>query len=461
MPLSVIDPQFPQLPQILHEDFMRRFFQDHWLKAADPEITVESCEVSEKRHKPGKSFQLSYRIRMVNKLTRKIDCQLVSARLYPKDQKAQKVNKAQAGLAYVDNRFSAVSFLPELNMVLWAFPHDNQLEHLPILHSKPFLLSYFSAQRELSGLAENEEVSDVDYEVMHYLPEKSCMTRYRIVIKGNSSGQSPRIVLVYGKAYRDNTGEQVHKAMQALARQNPCCAEPLAYDVRHAVLWQAHVDGRPLEWKADSVFGPKLLVNLGRCVAAFHNCRIAGLPAYGIEQIIKQLQLTVETVNRHDPMLAERIAPVVRHLLTSYDEAAGHEDFETPLHMDLKLGNLLADGDRVTLIDMDEICRGDPLIDIGSFIANVYLNGLRAGAGMGEIENFIIAFLDSYGQSVNWKVGRIRLAWHISAALLHEVLRRSIRQQDTERMQIAAKIITVSENYCQQVLDAIKVLCHG
>jgi hypothetical protein len=102
---------------------------------------------------------------------------------------------------------------------------------------------------------------------------------------------------------------------------------------------------------------------------------------------------------------------------------------------------------RAVLIDLDSVRRGDHLIDAGSLIANFYLNGLRAGNTVPEIDTAVDAFIAIYAESIPWPIDRARLNWYIADALLHEVLRRSLRQYDEQRLQHSRTYLDLSERF--------------
>jgi Ser/Thr protein kinase RdoA (MazF antagonist) len=80
-----------------------------------------------------------------------------------------------------------------------------------------------------------------------------------------------------------------------------------------------------------------------------------------------------------------------------------------PIHADLHLANALVSGGRVTLIDLDNICYGDRLHDVGRFLSALRTSSIRihghchglAAAG----ESFLEAYLSHTGEDVS----RVRL----------------------------------------------------
>ncbi len=336
-------------------------------------------------------------------------------------------------------------------MMLWAFPYDKQLVNLPSLHDTEYLTNYFNNRPDIVRLFEKERVDSVDFKVMHYLPEKSCMTRYNLIIEDYITGNK-RHLQVFGKNYADDCAIQVYGIMTQLVGQSGYCAQPLFVDEHMNTLWQSHVPGIPLEWREEFVDSSELISNIAVCIAGFHGSRLTLAQPYNESEIFKQLQTSYDMVVVVDQTLANRVLSIVQGLTDRYC-ADGVSEIETPLHMDLKMGNLLVEENRVALIDMDGVCLGNPLVDIGSFIANVYLNGLRAKANQYSIDAFINEFIHNYSRMVEWQLDRFKLDWYVSAALIHEVIRRSFRQQDGEKMLLASAIVDVSERYLQRVIN--------
>ena len=79
--------------------------------------------------------------------------------------------------------FEQLAYLPETEMVVWSFPNDRKLTHLPQLLNLEFLASYLPATLTSLGLGDSREIETIATEVLHYLPERSCMIRYRLTIE--------------------------------------------------------------------------------------------------------------------------------------------------------------------------------------------------------------------------------------------------------------------------------------
>lgn len=408
-------------------------------------LVVETCLVEEKRYKPGKSCVLSYRLQLHDVRTGNSREQLVSARLYKPEKGLEEVNRARSQPLYLTPGLKPLAYLPAAGMVVWSFPNDRKLSHLPQLLDVEFLASHLPPKLGKLGVDESSEIADVRTELLHYLPERSCMMRYHVTVKRRSTGE-PCAVTLYGKTYRDDGGAEVYSIMREFAEQMPGSAVPLGYDPELRTLWQSHVPGEPFLWETlPASHAPDVFRDIARCVAKFHRCAVRTRRRFDLDDIDQSLLDTIEVAERACPDLAGRIQSAVNMLRGQRRSIAWSDPAATPIHRDLKMRNFLIDGEAVGLIDMDCVCIGDPLSDVGSLIANFYMNGIRAGSDMSSIRNNVEGFSRAYAESVPWAVSRPRVNWYTAAAFIHEITRRSIRQLDVERVRYISDYLDLSE----------------
>lgn len=454
----IYDPSFPQIAQVLQSDVMLKLFQDLWLSSTDTEasnIKIASCQVGEKRYKPGKNFMLTYTLELHNEATQANYEQLVTAKLNPVHSDPLKLTGYLDNSILLSTGLPPVCYLAEVDMMLWSFPYDNQLVYLPEILDTTTLCSFFTEQLSGLGLALTEVIRTVQADILHYLPEQSCMIRYTLDIVDTKLNEvsEGRQIFIYGKNYRDDSGAHVFAIMSQLAGQTDHCAKPLHYDAATRTLWQGHVSGKPFEWHSSP--DNQLIAKVAACIADFHSCHIDSADQYDLPKINQQLHAACDSATIASPLLGKEVKVIVDDLLQLQSQLNWQSMRCAPLHLDLKMGNLLVAEDKVYLIDMDCVSLGDPSVDTGSFIANLYLNGLRAGASVSAIDTLVAVFISAYKEAVVWDVDTAKLDWYIAAALIHEVLRRSIRQQSDERIKHNQSIINVSQQYAARCRELI------
>ncbi|QPK64604.1 aminoglycoside phosphotransferase family protein [Methylomonas sp. LL1] len=426
------DPRFPQMADALNPAVMGPLLG--WVLGMPGIKTghVECC-ISEKRHKPGKSLVIGYRLKaQSNKV---LQSRYVTGRLCPPGAASRECELARSKRP--DLAAGALMFLHEPAMLIWAFPYDRKLINLPALLDAESVKSRIGAP-DLTG---DDRVLAVESEVLHYLPEQSCMIRYRVSLAGSDQTR-----LLYAKNYADDSGRDVFKVMRQLSSQFSWGAKALAYDAQTRTLWQSHVPGRTLCWAdLQTAKGLALAERIGHCAAAFHACKIDTVQRFSQSDVTEGLLATVRLAEQTRPELAEPIESRVAGLLA--DELNLPKPALATLHHDLKLNNFLVDGDKLGLIDLDCVCLGDPLADLASLIANFYLHGLREGDSVEQVHPLVKQLVGSYMAHSVHAVSLPALHWQVAAALIHEVTRRSLRQMDDLRIAHIQSYLTLSESY--------------
>jgi hypothetical protein len=408
-------------------------------------LRIDACIIGEKRYKPGKSFVLSYRLHVHDVRTGAKHEQVVSARLCRPGEGLTEFHRAKARQLVRTPGVQALAYLPEIEMVTWSFPNDRKLTHLPKLLDVEFLRTYLPEELRALGVGESNEILAVMPEILHYLPERSCMIRYRLSLKDPATGKYGALT-IYGKNYRDEDGAEVYSIMQQLSAQIPGSAVPLGYAQKLRTVWQSHIPGEPFLWETLQTSEMKnTFSGIARCVAKFHSCTLRTDRRFDLSDLDESLMDTIVAARQAYPDFEDRIASLVSALLTQRRSMGWSETLITPIHRDLKMRNFLIDGEHIALIDMDCVCLGDPLSDLGSLIANFYMNGIRAGCPTDRIRESVEVFGRAYAESVPWSLSWPRVDWYTAAAFVHEVTRRSIRQLDGERVKHISEYLDLCE----------------
>lgn len=444
-----IDSQCPHLSTALQPSLMQELLQRALLDPLDHEgqrLRMNACIVGEKRYKPGKSFVLSYRLHLHDAHTGAKHEQVVSARLCRPDEGLAEFHRARSRQLVRTPGVRALAYIPEIEMVVWSFPNDRKLSHLPKLLDVEYLKTCLPEKLRALGVGESHEIAAIVPEILHYLPERSCMIRYHLSLKDRSTGEHGALT-IYGKTYRDEDGAEVYSIMRQLSAQIPGSAAPLGYDQKLRTVWQSHIPGKPFLWETlEEAQIPETFRGIARAVAQFHSCTVRTDCRFDLSDLDESLVDTIAAARQAYPDMEGRIALLVNALLAQRRSMGWSEPLTTPIHRDLKMRNFLIDGEHIALIDMDCVCLGDPLSDIGSLIANFYLNGIRAGCHQDRIREAVDVFCLTYAECIPWRLSWPQVDWYTAAAFIHEVTRRSIRQLDGERVKHISEYLDLCES---------------
>ena len=116
----------------------------------------------------------------------------------------------------------------------------------------------------------------------------------------------------------------------------------------------------------------------------------------------------------------------------------------------------MVDENNICLIDLDSVCLGDPLADVGSLVSNFYRNGLHAGRDISYVDKIVEQFLHVYAEISTQKFERSQLNWYIAAAFAHEVIRRILRQRHEIGLKHIQTYLNLSKRYAGLIVEELE-----
>jgi aminoglycoside phosphotransferase (APT) family kinase protein len=225
------------------------------------------------------------------------------------------------------------------------------------------------------------------------------------------------------KLDRDDSGQRAVRVAGAIGmdRSELCpgvaLVEPLGYShPDRASVW-APAPGMTL-WERARVAGPlvvaQLVRNLGRALRVLHESRVDkadALKALG-EPVVDR---SAEDEHRATSRAGEHIQALLPATGSSYcnvlAEVAGRLSRLPPepptfIHGDIKGENLAVDGYRMSLLDLDRCSWGDPALDLGKFLADIWWWCSRSRLDEAAIS---ASFIHGYGSDPPSRWARARL----------------------------------------------------
>lgn len=401
-------PELPHLPALLDEAAMRGI-----LGAALPEIGIEQCRVQRVKYRPGRNCLITWQAKMEGRDREEILGYVMACR---KGESARVFEEAARGAVH----------LAALDAVLWPFPQDRKLRGIEMLADP----SRIEAEIVPEIARPNSEFK---FEPIQYAAERSCTVRLRL----------PRErVTAYGKFYLPGEAGPVWRAIQAIWQSGGIAIpEPLAFHRSSESLWLKEVSGKSLDrFDPEDAATWQFHARTGATLAALHRMRIDGLPAMTAGDVARKLDAAVELVARARPDLEERLRRLADRL--SANTITARSGIVATLHGDLHLKNIFVGEDgEIALIDLDNLCAGDPLIDLGSFIAYLYFRAMSGGRPIGEAERIAQAIVGGYGDAPD----RPALNRQIALALISERAYRCLTRMKQDRFHLIGPLLDLAE----------------
>jgi aminoglycoside phosphotransferase len=316
------------------------------------------------------------------------------------------------------------------------------LRHLPEVIDAERVRSHLPWELLPNNVPGSGGLTALTNSVAHYLPEKSCTTRYDL--RWHVAG-TPHELTLYGKTFKGEEGKEIYERMVHFwrtSRQDPgsiTVAQPLAYTQTVKTIWQQAIVGVPLARVIDESNYEGYLAAVATGLATLHKSRLASSRTVTIEDHLVESRKKALKLGQALPLLTTPLQALLQRLETEVPSvtAADH----TLIHGDCQFGNLLAQDDRVAFLDFDDCVQGDPMRDVANFI--VYLHFYIFSPTLRDAMS--ATFLASYRRVVEWEVSAERLTWHLRVQFFNKAY-RAYFQQAAGTEQEVLRILDLASN---------------
>jgi hypothetical protein len=450
------DRAIPHLPEALDAATMRWIFQSTLFAdrpARQPSggpgrWQVRRCEIEWIKYRPGKNCTVAYRVGVHDPSTNRDSEQLLCARVFEEGRSRARFQAIPVETLVPPQVGHAILHLPEMDMIVCTFPNDIKLHALPSLVDAARLRSELLPAVVAAAAGPGWTITAVMSDVVQYVPEETCTVRVRAHLESAPAGER-RSIIVYGKIAKEGHGADTFTMMQRLwdcgARRDGRLrmAQPLVYDFDRHALWQRGVPGAAL-LEEDLTGRRSLLASAADAVGALHTSGVACSRSVDVADARSRLAEMKRILPRIAPSCRGTLEPLVDRLLAR-GEHLGDQPVAV-LHGDLRLRHLIVDGDDVSLIDVDTVCRGSPWQDIGSLAAAMLYKGMLARLPRHVIEDSLCAFCAHYARSVPWSMRKDVVSWYTAVALINERAFRCVTRLQQDKLEKVEDLVELASH---------------
>ncbi len=206
--------------------------------------------------------------------------------------------------------------------------------------------------------------------LLRHKPGRRALVSYELDLEDGGT------TTVLGKARAKGLDERSYRVQKTLWREGQPVPEPLGIVPEFYMWLQKKVAGVPAMEKLTGTGGRGLARKAAGLAHGLHESRVGPLrPPHGIDRELEILHQRLPLVVAVNPRWEKRIERVLR-LCNRVGEGLRQPELR-PVHRDFYPDQVLVDGDRLWLLDLDLYCLGDPALDIGNFAAHLTEYSLR------------------------------------------------------------------------------------
>jgi hypothetical protein len=237
-------------------------------------------------------------------------------------------------------------------------------------------------KRGLRSLLTGEQVLRIcGIEVLRHKAGKRCVIQYDAFTE--PPGNPAESFAILGKIRAHRAPATSYNLQQAFWRagfddageDGIAVAEPVAVLDELQMWFQRKAPGAT----ATTLISPEASLNLPKRVAEaavkIHRANVATEKKHGMADELRILKECFAAVTQQRPEFAARL----ENLFSNCERAAASLTNRpgVGIHRDFYADQILSNGDRLTILDFDLYCHGDPALDIGNFIGHLTEQALR------------------------------------------------------------------------------------
>lgn len=448
------DSVLPQLPLVFDTEYMRREFATHLAQRTASNthketLDITDCRIERVKYRPGRNCLICYRLSFHDNRIGTTREQLLCARIYEVNGGLSRYRKAANNTLFETPHVPPLMCLPQLDMVVWAFPNERKLNSLHLLIDPVYLKRHLLPDVIRPHWGPDWEIADLNHDVAHYAPEYTYSLRAHVRLCHKVSA-TQRDWTIYGKTYYNGQGVETYALMEQLRQQNLLVPKPLLYQEGQRILWQEGLEGRTLQESCpNDQFDDVLTANIAKAITRFHGALLKRTRRITTGELAEQLE-------RVNGLLAGRpeggtLRTVTKRLAAQAKHIVPNET--VTLHGDLHPANILLDGDRIALIDLDSVATGSAASDIGSWIAALLYRARLRGEQVETIMPSIAGFVEAYRSHASWRLDPGELRWYTATALIGERVFRCLTRLKPGRQALIDDLIHLADRIgCGELL---------
>jgi hypothetical protein len=416
------DAQFPQGKVIINKLAMKEIFQERLPGFAQGRLQIDALDLLHFHYKPGPKCEVCYALQVKDLATGRAGRQILSGVVKPNGAAAKKYAKAQREAHFQPEFGPAIHFFSDLKMILWGFPNDARLKQLPQLLNHRRRLEIFRQHWPAMQFPPEINLAEAATKLIKYAPADRCTLRHDLRL---SNGKA---LTIYSKTFGPKIdGAQIFKTMQELWNALVCghaseliIPEPLFFVPELDTLFVSGLEGENLDERLAEIDINKIAAAAGAGLARLQQCRLEGLPLYSDEEALSEVAEVEKTLEAQHAAVSV-IAGTLRKKYSALTPVT-----PAPIHGAFRLSQLLLANGKIALIDFDDFKLGNPIADVGSFVAHLLYLPLREKLTMEQSRAAIRHFCRAYAETAPWGLPNDVLVWQTAAHLLGHQIKKCI-----------------------------------
>jgi len=299
--------------------------------------------------------------------------------------------------------------LAEHNAILYLFPNDPAIDGLRIIENpkkvQRILYQHYGKYPEKKWRISDRKLK---FTIMRYKPERRAVIRFDAKAV-NLQDNSKEMLSVFARIYADDSGRKVfdtHKSLYQFSLNNERfnIPQPIVYLPDRGILLMERLEGKTqLDCIRDNEI--ETLNSTARAIASLHEVNLNCLPELTPASLIESVGASFEMISEIAPNLSDEAGTIHDALIK---EIGNHSKTAVGfVHGDFYHGQIIIGNNQAGIIDFDRSYMGDPIADLGNFMAHIRLLKLKGNINNNDVIEKV--FLSAYEKSICKKLDENRI----------------------------------------------------
>lgn len=454
-----LDPAVPRLATALDPAAMHLIFSD---LLHDKGQSLRRCEIDRVKYRPGRNCSIVYRLHLHDHLHVHLHdhghdqgrggdhVQWVATRLC-NGQGEQRQRKAGLRKQHATRGGPSLAFIPALDMLSWWWPNDAKLDATAVLADEASMQQRWLPPLVAAMSGGRGRLLKAKLQVVQYVPELRVTARVELEWQ-DEDGRCVQAE-AYAKSSREPDTATAHALLAALQASDAWrqgrlkTPAALLHQPQIQLHWQSAMQGQA--WSTlDSARRLQLAPVLAAQIATLHATPIQLSRTMDAKALLDPLNDAVTMFTALLPECGEDLQRASRALQAAWPRF--EQLPQMTLHGDLHAGNVLVDGDTVSLIDLDGLRRGAAELELGAWAAEVIANDLLKAADAAASAAQTDALFAAYAQARHQVLDPAMLAWATAWSLIAQRARRCVVNLKPGRAAMVPRLIQMAAQWAEQ-----------
>jgi aminoglycoside phosphotransferase len=369
------------------------------------EIFADTFEILDIFHIPGKALKLLAHFKESNPSA---ETAVIVINFYHENES---LSNHQIAIGRAINP-TKIGLISKWHAVARIFPEDADL---------PGLGGMLELKKVAEILGEPVNINfNANWKMLRYQAGKRCALRYDF----NHTGSQ-----YFGKT---QSGDEAAKTHQRLCQMwnHPerrfNMPRPIACDKDLGARWEAFVPGVSLEEALLNGDLTALITEITRNLTYLHTLEIPDLPPMTPNIVLRRIEKKIlPRMASLVPVLAVRAERLFKKL---EDRIKWVENTQkVTLHGDFHIANFLLNDDGMVIIDLDDICLGDPCYDLALFGSRLLLRNFHNADRLPETLQMVAELPNLYTKLSGYLIRAETFAWYVAALLIGRQIKSCMR----------------------------------